>query len=151
IRLFERAMEILQCNCCIVEPTTLSRSALIALSHHFPLELKLFSWPLAPPDTDLKSDYFAQNHIGRARALQTGHLGCGGVEPQRSTDVVTSMRHLLATELRAGLHLLMRKLPLLALIAFGREATAEGLQCAHERAVMVEVIRAHARSDAALL
>lgn len=45
---------------------------------------------------------------------------------------------------------MMKKLLLLALIAFAPGAAAEDGQCVRERAAMIETIRAHARSDAGL-
>ena len=46
---------------------------------------------------------------------------------------------------------MVRKLLLLALIAVTSEATAQDGQCVRERAAMVEIIRAYARSDAGVL
>jgi protein-L-isoaspartate(D-aspartate) O-methyltransferase len=46
---------------------------------------------------------------------------------------------------------MMKKLLLLALIAAACEAMAQGAQCVFERAAMVEIIQAYARSDASLL
>jgi protein-L-isoaspartate(D-aspartate) O-methyltransferase len=46
---------------------------------------------------------------------------------------------------------MMKRLLLLAFIAVASEAIAQDAQCIPERAVMVEIIRAYARSDASLL
>ena len=46
---------------------------------------------------------------------------------------------------------MMKKLLLLALIAFAPEAAAEDAQCVRERVTMIEIIRAYARSGAGLL
>ncbi len=46
---------------------------------------------------------------------------------------------------------MMKKLLLLALIAFASEAAAEDAQCVRERAMMIEIIRAYARSGVGLL
>jgi protein-L-isoaspartate(D-aspartate) O-methyltransferase len=46
---------------------------------------------------------------------------------------------------------MMKKLLLLAFIAVANEAMAQDAQCVPERAAMVEIIRAYARSDASLL
>src|ERR1700730_7070740 len=46
---------------------------------------------------------------------------------------------------------MMKKLLLVALIAAVCEAMAQGAQCVFERAAMVEIIQAYARSDASLL
>ena len=45
----------------------------------------------------------------------------------------------------------MKQLLVLAFIAFASEAMAQDPQCAPERAAMVEVIRAYARSEASIL
>ena len=46
---------------------------------------------------------------------------------------------------------MMKKLLLLAFIAVASEAMAQEAQCVPERAAMVEIIRAYARSGASLL
>ena len=46
---------------------------------------------------------------------------------------------------------MMKKLLLLVLIAVVPEAMAEDAQCVRERAAMVEIIRAYARSDVTIL
>jgi protein-L-isoaspartate(D-aspartate) O-methyltransferase len=46
---------------------------------------------------------------------------------------------------------MLKKLLLLALLAVASEATAQDGQCIRERAAMVEIIRAYARSDASVL
>ena len=50
-----------------------------------------------------------------------------------------------------GAYAMMKKLLLLAFIAVASEAMAQDAQCVPERAAMVEIIRAYARSSASLL
>ena len=54
-------------------------------------------------------------------------------------------------ESRACFQTMMKKLLLLAFIAVASEAMAQDAQCVPERAAMVEIIRAYARSGASLL
>jgi protein-L-isoaspartate(D-aspartate) O-methyltransferase len=58
---------------------------------------------------------------------------------------------LTANRRRAGAYTLMKELLLLAFMAVACEAMAQDAQCVSERAAMVEIIRAYARSDAGLL
>jgi protein-L-isoaspartate(D-aspartate) O-methyltransferase len=46
---------------------------------------------------------------------------------------------------------MIKELPLLALITVASDAMAQDAQCVGERAAMVDIIRAYARSDASLL
>src|SRR5260370_34720153 len=52
---------------------------------------------------------------------------------------------------RTGAYTMMKKLLLLAFIAVACGAMGQDAQCVSERAAMVEIIRAYARSDAGLL